>query len=59
MPLNDAMMSAAAGREVAAALGARATYVEVDNCGHAILPEQPEAIARHLIEFLDRQAWAN
>ena len=26
--------------------------VEVERCGHAILPEQPEAIARHVIAFL-------
>jgi pimeloyl-ACP methyl ester carboxylesterase len=49
------MMAAAAGRATAAALGERASYVEVDNCGHAILPEQPEAIARHVIAFLNRQ----
>lgn len=55
MPLNDPMMAAAAGRATAAALGERASYVEVDNCGHAILPEQPEAIARHVIAFLNRQ----
>ncbi|HEX8057589.1 MAG TPA: alpha/beta hydrolase [Novosphingobium sp.] len=55
MPLNDAMMAAEAGRATAEALGDRATYVEVDNCGHAILPEQPEAVARHVIAFLDRQ----
>jgi pimeloyl-ACP methyl ester carboxylesterase len=52
-PLNDAMASTAAGRATAAALGPRCTYVEVANCGHAILPEQPEAIARHVIAFLD------
>lgn len=55
MPLNDSLMSVRAGREVAAALGARATYVEVDHCGHAILPEQPEVVARHVIEFLNRE----
>jgi pimeloyl-ACP methyl ester carboxylesterase len=51
-PLQDAMASVEAGREAAAALGERATYVEVPRCGHAILPEQPEAIAAHLIRFL-------
>ena len=55
MPLNDAMMAAEAGRATAAALGDRASYVEVDNCGHAILPEQPEAVARHVIDFLNRE----
>jgi len=51
-PLDDAMASPAAGREVAAALGNRATYVEVPGCGHAILPEQPETIAGLIITFL-------
>ena len=55
MPLNDAMIAAEAGRSTAAALGDRASYVEIDNCGHAILPEQPEAVARHVIEFLNRE----
>lgn len=54
MPLNDAMMTAEAGRATAEALGERAHYVEVDNCGHAILPEQPEAVAGHVIAFLNR-----
>jgi pimeloyl-ACP methyl ester carboxylesterase len=55
MPLEDAMMSADAGRKIAESLGSRATYVEIGNCGHAILPEQPAAVAAHLITFLDRQ----
>lgn len=55
-PLNDAMASTEAGRATAKAMGSRCTYVEVDNCGHAILPEQPAEIARHIIEFLDINA---
>jgi pimeloyl-ACP methyl ester carboxylesterase len=55
-PLNDAMASPETGREAAAALGDRATYVEVPNCGHAILPEQPDAIASHVIQFLQVHA---
>ncbi len=51
-PCNDAMARTEDGRATAAALGDRVTYVEVENCGHAILPEQPEAIARHVIAFL-------
>ena len=51
-PLDDAMAAPEVGRQAAAALGQRATYREVPNCGHAILPEQPDAIAHHLIEFL-------
>lgn len=51
-PLDDAMARTEDGRDIAAALGERARYVEIANCGHAILPEQPEAIARNLIAFL-------
>jgi pimeloyl-ACP methyl ester carboxylesterase len=51
-PLDDAMAAAEDGRATAAALGDRVRYVEVADCGHAILPEQPEAIARHIIGFL-------
>jgi pimeloyl-ACP methyl ester carboxylesterase len=51
-PLDDAMAAPETGRQAAAALGRRATYREVPNCGHAILPEQPDAVAGHLIEFL-------
>ena len=51
-PLNDAMMPVAAGTAAAAELGDRATYAEIPDAGHAILPEQPEIVAHHLIEFL-------
>jgi pimeloyl-ACP methyl ester carboxylesterase len=52
-PMNDSMAAPEVGRTAAAAIGERARYVEVANCGHAILPEQPEAIASHVIAFLD------
>ncbi len=51
-PLDDAMAPTAVGHEVALALRDRATYVEVPNCGHAILPEQPDVVAAHLVAFL-------
>ncbi len=51
-PLEDAMAPPAVGRQVAAALAGRATYVEVPHCGHAILPEQPDVIAEHIVSFL-------
>jgi pimeloyl-ACP methyl ester carboxylesterase len=44
------------GRSAAAAFAGRATYREVPDCGHAILPEQPEVIADHIIEFLRAHA---
>lgn len=51
-PLNDAMAPAHVARAAAAALGDRVTYAEIPDCGHAILPEQPERIAAHIIAFL-------
>jgi pimeloyl-ACP methyl ester carboxylesterase len=51
-PMNDAMAAPEVGRTVKAALGDRVRYVEVHNCGHAILPEQLEAIAKAVIGFL-------
>ncbi len=55
-PTEDAMAPTEAGREAAAAFGVRATYVEVEHCGHAILPEQPDAIASHVVDFLRANA---
>jgi pimeloyl-ACP methyl ester carboxylesterase len=51
-PLEDPMAPPGVGRDAAAAIGDRATYVEVPRCGHAILPEQPELIAAHIKGFL-------
>ncbi|MDA8048140.1 MAG: alpha/beta hydrolase [Actinomycetota bacterium] len=54
-PLDDAMAPIGVGRDAAAALGRRATYVEIPHCGHAILPEQPDLVAQHVIDFLRAQ----
>jgi pimeloyl-ACP methyl ester carboxylesterase len=51
-PLNDTLCPPRVGRDLAAALDGRARYVELANCGHAILPEQPSAVSEHLICFL-------
>ncbi len=51
-PLQDAMLPRIAGRQLALRLGDRAQYVEIPNCGHAILPEQPELVAANLVGFL-------
>jgi pimeloyl-ACP methyl ester carboxylesterase len=51
-PLEDAMAPTEVGREVAVALHDRATYVELPDCGHAILPEEPEVVTAHLVAFL-------
>ena len=51
-PLEDAMSPAQVGRTLQQMLGERGTYVEVAHCGHAMLPEQPEIIAREVVRFL-------
>jgi pimeloyl-ACP methyl ester carboxylesterase len=51
-PRDDAMAPTESGRAAAAAFVLRATSVEVPQCGHAFLPEQPDAIAANLIAFL-------
>ena len=51
-PLEDAMSPATVGRTLHGMLGDRGTYVEVPHCGHAMLPEQPEIIAREVVRFL-------
>ena len=51
-PLEDALSAPHVGRTLHEMIGRRSTYVEVPRCGHAMLPEQPELIARALISFL-------
>lgn len=51
-PMQDAMAPPEVGREAAVTIGDRATYVEIESCGHAILPEQPRLIAEHVVAFL-------
>jgi pimeloyl-ACP methyl ester carboxylesterase len=54
----QAEQDAAAPNENAAALvdayGKRVTVVEVANAGHALLPEQPDFIARSILDWLKR-----
>jgi pimeloyl-ACP methyl ester carboxylesterase len=54
-PLEDAMSPRQSGLNSVEALGERASYVEIPRCGHAILPEQPELVARAVIAFLREQ----
>ena len=49
--LDDVLAVPANGRELVARLGSRASLVEIANAGHAMLPEQPLAIANALIDF--------
>jgi pimeloyl-ACP methyl ester carboxylesterase len=52
-PIDDVIGPPRVGRELSAALGERARYVEIEKCGHAILPEQPSVVAGHLVHFLN------
>jgi pimeloyl-ACP methyl ester carboxylesterase len=54
-PLEDAMSPRQSGLDSVGLLGEQASYVEIPHCGHAILPEQPELIARTVIAFLREQ----
>jgi pimeloyl-ACP methyl ester carboxylesterase len=49
--LDDVLALPVNGRELVARLGARATLIEIANAGHAMLPEQPLAVANALIDF--------
>lgn len=53
--LDDRMAPAENGRSLHEALGERATLVELAQAGHALLPEQPAAVASAVIDFLRRQ----
>jgi pimeloyl-ACP methyl ester carboxylesterase len=44
-----------AGRPLAAQLGDQVTYVEMENTGHALLPERPNAVAARIIAFFASQ----
>jgi pimeloyl-ACP methyl ester carboxylesterase len=50
--LDDVLAPPVNGRTLVSRLGRRATLVEVANAGHAMLPEQPLAVADALIDFL-------
>jgi pimeloyl-ACP methyl ester carboxylesterase len=52
--LDDGLSVPANGRALREALGDRVQLVELANAGHALLPEQPEAIAKAIVEFLSR-----
>lgn len=50
--LNDAIAPVENGRRYKAESAPHAQLVEIDNAGHALLPEQPEAIAAAILAFL-------
>ncbi|MEO0423415.1 MAG: alpha/beta fold hydrolase [Pseudomonadota bacterium] len=53
--LDDRMAPPANGRSLGEALGARARLVEVEQAGHALLPEQPAQVEAAVLEFLSGQ----
>lgn len=50
--LQDAIAPVENGRRYVATSAPHAKLVEIDGAGHAMLPEQPDAIAHAVIEFL-------
>ncbi|MEM9564270.1 MAG: alpha/beta fold hydrolase [Actinomycetota bacterium] len=55
-PEADCLVSADSTSQLVAQLGGRASLVEVPDAGHALLPEQPEAVAVSLLTWLRRVA---
>ena len=53
-PTQDILAPAENAEQLRKQEGDRVTVVYVDRAGHALLPEQPEAIARHVSEYLAR-----
>lgn len=50
--LQDAIALPDNGRSLKAEFADRVTLVEIDGAGHALLPEQPEAIANAVLAFI-------
>jgi pimeloyl-ACP methyl ester carboxylesterase len=53
-PTQDVLAPAENAEQLRKQEGDRVTVVYVDRAGHALLPEQPEAIASHVSEYLAR-----
>jgi len=52
--LQDAISLPSNGRQLVQEFGERVTLVEIDRAGHAMLPEQPVAIANAVLWYLTR-----
>lgn len=52
--LQDRIAAPANGRALQQAYGARVELVEIDGAGHALLPEQPQRLARTILDYLQR-----
>jgi pimeloyl-ACP methyl ester carboxylesterase len=53
--LQDRLAPPANGRVLKEELGDRVRLVDLDGCGHAMLPEQPDRIAAEVVAFLKPQ----
>jgi pimeloyl-ACP methyl ester carboxylesterase len=52
--LQDALALPENGRSLKIEFGDRVTLVELDGAGHALLPEQPEIIAKTVLAYIAR-----
>ena len=53
-PENDVMIPPESRSRYRDDLGERVSIVRIPNAGHALLPEQPEAVAEALLDFVGR-----
>ena len=53
-PENDVMIPPESQSRYRDDLGARVSIVRIANAGHALLPEQPEAVAQALLGFVEQ-----
>ena len=53
-PESDVMITPETQSRYRDELGERVSIVRIPNAGHALLPEQPEAVARALLDFVKR-----
>jgi pimeloyl-ACP methyl ester carboxylesterase len=53
-PEHDVMTPPESASRYRDELGERVTIVRIPNAGHALLPEQPEAVARALLDYVQR-----
>ncbi len=55
-PALDCLVSAESSRQLANELGGKVSVIEVPNAGHALLPEQPLAVAVSVLGWLRRSS---
>ncbi len=54
-PADDVVAVPENARQLLATLGERGAMVEIADAGHALLPEQPDAVASTLLDWLERR----